>query len=82
MAMTYKLRNMKTLEKIKNWFRRQFWWRIWYHKARITEREANSGRCLLCHASIKVNRGSSQPVCTNPSNPCPCKYNERLIVKK
>ena len=72
----------KLLQEINFWFRRQFWWRLWYYKTKITEREANSGRCLLCHASIKVNRGSNQPVCTNPSNPCPCEYNERLIIKK
>lgn len=72
---------MKTLEKIKNWFIKQLWWRFYYTKTEITIKEANSGRCLICHASVRVNKNSSQPLCTEPNHPCPCKWNERLIIK-
>ena len=52
---------MYYLHKIGLWFRRQFWWRLWYYKTKITEREAQNGRCLICHASVRVNKNSSQP---------------------
>lgn len=72
---------MYYLHKIGLWFRRQFWWRLWYYKTKITEREAQNGRCLICHASVRVNKNSSQPLCTESNHPCPCKWNERLIIK-
>ena len=44
-------------------------------------KEENKGRCLMCHAHIRVNpKDKSQPICTEHN--CPCKWNERLIIKE
>ena len=69
------------MRKLIHFFAKHFWWRLWYHKTKITTIEAHQGRCLLCHASIKVNKNSNQPICTERNHPCPCKWNERLISK-
>ena len=72
---------MYYLHKIGLWFKKQLWWRFYYTKTEITTKETQNGRCLICHASIRVNKNSSQPICTESNHPCPCKWNERLIIK-
>jgi hypothetical protein len=66
--------------KIIKWIKKHLWWRFYYIKTRITTQEANRGRCLICHAGIRVNSNDkSQPIC--PDYGCPCKWNEILICK-
>ena len=72
---------MYYLHKIGLWFKKQLWWRFYYTKTEIITKEAQNGRCLICHASVRVNKNSSQPLCTESNHPCPCKWNERLIIK-
>ena len=68
------------MSKIIKWIKNFFWWRFYYTKTRITTEEGNRGRCIICHAGIRVNpNDKSQPIC--PEHNCPCKWNERLIVK-
>ena len=70
------------MRKITKWIKKLIWWRFYYTKTKLTTEEANRGRCLLCHASIRVHQNDkSQPVCTDYGCPCPCKWNERLIIR-
>lgn len=66
---------MKWIEKIKKRVHRETWWRKDFRRVYITEREASNGRCLLCHA------GTSSEGLARCGNDCPCKYNQRLILK-
>lgn len=69
------------MNKVIKWFDSIFWWRFYYHKSKLTTKEANKGRCLMCHAQIRVNpKDKSQPICSE--HICPCKWNERLIIKE
>ena len=68
------------MRKVIKWIENLFWWRFYYIKTRITTEEANMGRCLICHAGVRTNpTDKSQPIC--PDYSCPCKWNERLIIK-
>lgn len=67
--------------KIKLWISKQLWWRFYYRKVKLTDKETKSGRCLLCHAAIRVNRYDNTPTCNYWSHPCPCKWNECLNIK-
>lgn len=70
------------MKKIIKWIKKLIWWRFYYTKTKLTTEEANRGRCLLCHASVRVHQNDkSQPVCTDYGCPCPCKWNERLIIR-
>lgn len=80
---------MKTfIENLKQIFKDKFllninkriWWRCYFKKHKLTEQEANSGRCLLCHAGVQVNKDI--PRCCRSKTPCPCKWNECLKIKK
>lgn len=64
--------------KIKLWTTRQLWWRFYYRKVKLTDKEAWNEKCLHCHASIHVNRHDNVPVCEYRTHPCPCKWNECL----
>lgn len=69
------------MKKIIKWIKNLFWWRFYYIKTRITTEEANIGRCIICHAGIRVNpNDKSQPICSEHN--CPCKWNERLIINE
>lgn len=68
--------------KIIKWIKKHIWWRFYYIKTRITTQEANRGRCLICHAGDRSNPNyftKSYPKCYDYC--CPCKWNERLIIK-
>ena len=68
------------MKRIIKWIDSVFWWRFYYRKITLTDKEANKWRCSRCHAGIRVNRNDkTQPICTEHS--CPCKWNERLIIK-
>ena len=68
------------MKKIIKCIKKHLWWRFYYKKTRITTQEANRGKCLICHAGIRVNPSDkSQPIC--PDYGCPCKWNERLIIR-
>lgn len=69
------------MKKIIKFIKNLFLWRFNYIKTRISTEEANRGRCIICHAGIRVNpNDKSQPIC-NKDFECPCKWNERLIIK-
>lgn len=69
---------MWLLEKIKNWYRKQFWWRSEYRK--IKTRYRGLDRCNSCCAT---GRGGfpGQRFCNDTNHLCPCKKNEMLIFK-
>lgn len=66
-------------EKIKNWFRRQFWWRFEFRKVKTKYR--NWERCYECHASFDSGGFPGQKFCNEESHLCPCKENEKLVFK-
>lgn len=68
---------MKWLIVFKSFVKRQTWWRKDFRRVYITEREALNGRCILCHAGTE---SKGYPRC-GYGNDCPCKYNQRLILK-
>jgi hypothetical protein len=65
--------------KLIKFIHNKIWWRRDFRRVYITEREALKGRCLICHAG---RRNSYNTPCCGYDNDCPCKYNQRLIVKK
>lgn len=66
------------MKKIITWLIKPYWWRRYYYKAYITEEESWKGRCKMCQAHTK-----SSPVQCDSSNfkDCPCKMNQRLVLK-
>lgn len=68
---------MKWTARLKAYIKRETWWRKDFCRVYITECQARFGRCLLCHAGT-----SSKCIARcGYGNECPCKYNQRLILK-
>lgn len=68
--------------KIKLWITKRLWWRFYYRKVKLTDKEADTGRCLHCHAAIYVHGYGNVPRCDYRTRPCPCKWNECLNYKE
>ena len=68
------------MKKMIKWLKNLFWWRFYYIKTRLTTQEAHQGRCLLCQAGDRSNPTyKTYPKCYDYG--CPCKWNERLIIR-
>lgn len=50
------------MRKIIKWIKKLIWWRFYYTKTKLTTEEANRGRCLLCHASIRVHQNDKSRI--------------------
>ena len=71
---------MNWIFKLIDFICRETWWRKYYKRVYISEEETWKGRCVICQAATSH---FNIPDCgKNYKRDCPCKYNQRLILKK
>ena len=71
---------MKWFVKVINWIKKEVWWRPYYKRVSLDEKEIWKGRCLSCHAGIPKNKSSIR--CGKKEGRyCPCNYNQCLKLK-
>lgn len=68
------------LNKLHNFFRKFYWWRLYYRKHYLTAFESYQGNCIYCDASKDNNRNPNLPICDD-MNICPCTYDKCLKIK-
>lgn len=71
---------MKWLIKIKNWIKKETWWRLYYNRITLDEKTTWGGRCLVCHAGTHGNHNIRCDMLKGRD--CPCKYNQCLKLKE
>lgn len=71
---------MKWLVRLVNWFQRKTWWRRYYKRINLSERQVLEGRCLHCHACTPGKESLRCDIIKDRD--CPCKYNQCLKFKR
>jgi len=59
--------------------RRETWWRWHYKRVTLSDKQANEGKCLYCHAGAPPKESLRCDMMKGRD--CPCKMNQCLKLK-